>query len=65
MVTITERNYFKTGDVVEIFGPNIETFSFIMPDIYNENNDKIKDLQGWSFKKNRNFKMSKSFMRKY
>ena len=28
MVTITERNYFKTGDVVEIFGPNIETFSF-------------------------------------
>lgn len=41
MVTITERNYFKTGDVVEIFGPNIETFSFIMPDIYNENNDKI------------------------
>ena len=34
MVTITERNCFKTGDVVEIFGPNIETFSFVMPDIF-------------------------------
>ena len=40
-VTITERNYFKTGDVVEIFGPNIETFSFIMPEIYNEANEKV------------------------
>lgn len=36
MVTITERNYFKTGDEVEIFGPNIKTFSFTMPDIYDE-----------------------------
>lgn len=35
IVTMTERNYFKTGDEVEIFGPNIEPFSFIMPDIYN------------------------------
>ncbi len=41
MVTITERNYFKTGDAVEVFGPNIETFSFIMPDIYNEENEKV------------------------
>lgn len=41
MVTITERNYFKTGDKVEIFGPNIETFSFIMPDIYNEEDEKV------------------------
>ena len=41
IVTITERNYFKTGDEVEIFGPNIETFSFIMPDIYNEEGDKV------------------------
>lgn len=41
MVTITERNYFKTGDEVEIFGPNIETFSFIMPDIYNKDNIKV------------------------
>ncbi len=35
IVTMTERNYFKTGDEVEIFGPNIKPFSFIMPDIYN------------------------------
>ena len=34
IVTMTERNYFKTGDEVEIFGPNIKPFSFIMPDIY-------------------------------
>ena len=40
-VTITERNYFETGDEVEIFGPNIETFSFIMPDIYNEDGEKV------------------------
>ena len=41
MVTITERNYFETGDEVEIFGPNIETFSFVMPDIYNEEGKKV------------------------
>jgi len=41
MVTITERNYFETGDVVEIFGPNIETFSFVVPDIYNEEGEKV------------------------
>ena len=41
MVTITERNHFKTGDEVEIFGPNIETFSFIVPDIYSEENEKV------------------------
>ena len=34
IVTMTERNYFKTGAEVEIFGPNIKPFSFIMPDIY-------------------------------
>lgn len=41
MVTITERNCFKTGDVVEVFGPNINTFSFTMPDIYDEENNKV------------------------
>ena len=41
MVTITERNYFKTGDEVEIFGPNIDTFSFVMPDIYDEEGNKV------------------------
>lgn len=41
IVTITERNYFKTGDEVEIFGPNIKTFSFTMPDIYDEEGNKV------------------------
>ena len=41
MVTITERNYFQTGDEVEIFGPNIKPFSLKMPDIYNEDGEKV------------------------
>lgn len=41
MVTITERNYFQTSDEVEIFGPNIKPFSFKMPDIYNEDGEKV------------------------
>ena len=41
MVTITERNYFQTGDEVEIFGPNIETFSFVMPEIYDEEGNEV------------------------
>lgn len=41
MVTITERNYFQTGDEVEIFGPNIKPFSFKIPDIYNEDGEKV------------------------
>lgn len=36
MVTITERNYFKKGDEVEIFGPKKEPISFIVPDLYDE-----------------------------
>ena len=36
MVTLTQRNYFKPGDKVEMFGPNIETFSFEIPEIYDE-----------------------------
>ena len=42
MVTITERNYFEKGIEVEVFGPNIETFSFVMPDIYNEENELVE-----------------------
>ena len=42
MVTITERNYFQTGDEVEIFGPNIKPFSFKMPDIYNEDGEVVE-----------------------
>ena len=35
-VTLSQRNYFKKGDVVEIFGPSIEPFTFTVPDIYDE-----------------------------
>ena len=41
IVTVEQRNYFSTGDIVEIFGPNIETFTFKIDKIYDENNDKI------------------------
>lgn len=37
MVTLEQRNYFKVGDVVEFFGPNLEPTSFIIPDeLYDE-----------------------------
>ena len=41
-VTLTQRNYFKKNDTVEIFGPNIKPFTFKIPDIYNENNEKVE-----------------------
>ena len=41
-VTITERNYFKKGDEVEVFGSNIETFSLTIPDIYDQDADLLK-----------------------
>lgn len=41
IVTLEQRNYFKKGDKVEFFGPNIETFSFQIEDIYDEENNLI------------------------
>ena len=41
IVTMTERNFFETGDEVEIFGPGTDTFSFIMPDVYNIDGEKV------------------------
>lgn len=41
MATIEERNYFKIGDEVEIFGPDFETFSFQITDIIDENGEPI------------------------
>lgn len=38
---IEQRNYFKIGDVVEFFGPNIDTFSCQIMEIYDERNEKI------------------------
>ena len=42
VVTLEERNYFKVGDVVEFFGPNIETFSYKIEEIYDENDAIIE-----------------------
>lgn len=41
MVTITQRNYFREGDQVEIFGPQIGVRTFTMPEIYNEKNERV------------------------
>lgn len=40
-VTISERNYFETGALVEVFGPNIKPFTFTMPDIYDIDGNKV------------------------
>ena len=42
LITFEQRNYFEKGMEVEVFGPNIETFSFIMPDIYNEEGEVVE-----------------------
>ena len=42
MVTIEQRNYFKVGDVVEFFGPNIEPETFKIEEIYDEDGKKIE-----------------------
>ena len=40
-VTLRQKNYFKEGDIVEFFGPNIETFTYTIPKIYDEENDLL------------------------
>ncbi len=41
IATIEERNYFEPGFEVEIFGPEIETISFKIMEIFDEKNIKI------------------------
>lgn len=41
IATIEQRNYFKKGDIVEIFGPNTQKFDFEVLDIYDELNNII------------------------
>lgn len=41
-ILLEQRNYFKPGDAVEMFGPGIETFSFIIPDIYDEDGNGLE-----------------------
>ena len=41
IVLLEQRNYFKKGDVVEFFGPNITTFTYEIPDIYDVNGELL------------------------
>lgn len=40
-ILLEQRNYFKIGDVVEFFGPNMEPFTYTINKIYNENHESI------------------------
>ena len=42
IVKLEQRNYFKVGDEVEFFGPNMETFSYKIHTIENELHEKIE-----------------------
>lgn len=41
LATIEQRNYFKKGDLIEIFSSNSENMEFIIDKIYDENNNLI------------------------
>ena len=41
ILTLSERNYFKVGDTVEIFTPNGHTHIFTIDKMYNENMEEI------------------------
>ena len=41
IVTIEQRNYFKKGDIVEFIGPNLETFTYEVNNIYDEDDNLI------------------------
>ncbi len=41
IVTLEQRNYFKIGDIVEFFGPELETFSYQIHKMENENGESI------------------------
>ena len=41
IATLEVRNYFERGYETEFFGPNHETFSYIVNTIYDDNNEKI------------------------
>ena len=41
MVVLESRNYFKVGDEVQFFGPNMETFNWTINKIYSENLEEI------------------------
>ena len=42
LATIEQRNYFKIGDEIQFFGPNIATFNYKVHKIYDEKNNIIE-----------------------
>ena len=42
ILTLTQRNYFKEGDEVEIFTPTGNTYEFIIEEVYNEKMERIE-----------------------
>ena len=41
-LTIEQRNYFKVGDTVEIFGPGKEIFSFVISSMYDVDGNSLE-----------------------
>ncbi|OQM44849.1 protease [Anoxybacillus sp. UARK-01] len=41
MVTLQQRNFFKSGDVVEFFGPEIDNFTQVVGTIWDEDGNEI------------------------
>ena len=41
IVTLEQRNYFKKGDIVEFIGPNMETITYEINNIYDEDDNLI------------------------
>ena len=41
-VTITQKNYFKPGDMVEFISPDRETFSYVIPSIYDLDGNELE-----------------------
>lgn len=42
MVTLQQRNYFKTGDTIEFFGPELDTFTMTVGQLWNEDDEPIE-----------------------
>lgn len=42
MVTLQQRNYFKLGDIIEFFGPEIDNFTQKIDAIWDEDGNEIK-----------------------
>jgi len=40
-VNVISKNYFKPGDIVEIISPHNEPISFVIPDIYDMDGNKL------------------------